>query len=100
MYSVDAIIRYVAEGYSNEYYNIVNYSIDNETEVQNITLYDLNSTDATQFQLTFTGDDYLPVENALVFVGRQYISEKGGRLFLKAFSSRTDIPWGSTDILS
>ena len=74
-YSLDSIIRYQAIGYANEYYNIVDYTLDSDTETQNITLYDLNITDSTDFQLTFTGEDFLPVENALVFVARQYISE-------------------------
>lgn len=74
-YSVDSIIRYEAIGYANEYYNIVNFTLDSDSLNQNITLYDLNITDTTDFQLTFTGDDFLPVENALIYVNRQYIAE-------------------------
>lgn len=74
-YSVDVIVRYEAADYANEYYNIVNLFLNNATQPQVITLYDLNFSDSTEFRLTFTGTDYLPVENALVFVERQYISE-------------------------
>ncbi len=74
-YSVDVIVRYEDTGYANEYYNIVNSTLTNTTSSQIITLYDLNSTDSTEFQLTFTGADFLPIENALVHVDRQYISE-------------------------
>ncbi len=74
-YSVDTIVRYEDTGNANEYYNIVNQTLTNSTESQKITLYDLNLTDSTEFQLTFTGSDFLPVENALVYVDRQYISE-------------------------
>lgn len=73
--SMDGIIRYEAENHANEYYYIVNDRILSTTKQQNITLYDLNLSDSTEFQLTFTGDDYLPVENALVYIDRQYISE-------------------------
>lgn len=74
-YSLDATIRYTATGYANEYYNIVNTEFTNETETINLTLYSLNETDSTEFQLSFTGSDFLPIENALVYVDRQYISE-------------------------
>jgi len=74
-YSLDAIIRYEATGYTNEYYNIVDLELTKETETQKISLYNLNESDSTEFQLTFTGEDFVPVENALVFVERQYIVE-------------------------
>lgn len=73
-YSMDTIVKYSADNYATEYYNIVDYFLT-DIELQNFTLYDLNSSDSTEFQFTFTGDDYLPVENALVYVERQYISE-------------------------
>jgi len=75
VYSVDTIVRYENTGHAIEYYNIVNQTLTNGTESQIITLYDLNLTDSTDFQLSFTGSDFLPVENALVYVDRQYISE-------------------------
>ena len=74
-YSLDAIVRYESDGFANEYYNIVDYSLTNATRSQKITLYDLNISDSTEFQLTFTGSDFLSVENALVYVNRQYIGE-------------------------
>ncbi len=74
-YLLDSIIRYESSGYANEYYNIVGLVLNNDTEIQNIGLFDLNSSDSTEFQLTFNGEDFLPVEDALIFVERQYISE-------------------------
>ncbi len=74
-YSLDTITRYEEVDHANEFYNIVNFSLTNGTATQFITLFDLNLTDSTEFQLTFTGSDFLPVENALVNVDRQYISE-------------------------
>ena len=75
MYLVDTAVRYEDTGNANEYYNIVGQELTNGTASQIITLYDLNLTDSTDFQLTFTGSDFLPIENALVYVDRQYISE-------------------------
>lgn len=72
---LDTIVRYEEVFHANEYYNIVNQTLTNETAIQRIKLYDLNLSDSTDFQLTFTGSDFLPVENALVYVDRQYISE-------------------------
>lgn len=74
-YSLDTIIRYEADGYANEYYNIVDLELTKDTEEQKIQLYNINLNDSTDFQLTFTGEDFLPVEDALVFVERQYIAE-------------------------
>lgn len=74
-YSLDLIMRYTGSGYSNEYYNVVDMKLTNDTGVIEYNLYSLNITDSTEFQLTFKGDDFLPVEDALVFVERQYISE-------------------------
>ena len=74
-YLIDVVVRYENEGHAIEYYNIVNASLTNSSTSQKITLYDLNATDSTDFQLTFTGSDFLPTENALIYVDRQYISE-------------------------
>ena len=74
-YSLDLTARYEANGYAIEYFNIVNSLLLSSSETQNITLFDLNSTDSTDFQLTFKGLDFLPEEDVLIFVDRQYISE-------------------------
>ncbi len=74
-YSLDAVARYESPLHANEYHNIINASLTINSTQQNIILFDLNLTDSTDFQLTFTGSDFLPVENALVFVDRQYITE-------------------------
>lgn len=71
-YFMEAVIKYLADGYAIEYYNIETFII----EEQRITLYDLNSSDSTDFKLTFTGTDFLPSAGVLVFVERQYISEE------------------------
>ena len=74
-YSLDLIARYEADAYAIEYHNIVNSLLLSSSETQNLTLFDLNLTDSTDFQLTFKGLDFLPEEDVLIFVDRQYISE-------------------------
>ena len=74
-YSMDTIIRYEAALYANEYYNIVNFTLNNDSELQDISLYDLNASDSTDFKITFFGEDFFVVENALIYIDRQYISE-------------------------
>ena len=74
-YSIDVIVRYEDIGFANEYYNIIDSTLTVNSSSQIITLYDLNSTDSTEFQLSFIGSNFLPVENALVYIDRQYISE-------------------------
>lgn len=74
-YSMDVIVRYEETQHAIEYYNIVNFILTNESELQDIILYDLNLTDSTEFQLTFIGSDYVAEEEALVYVDRKYIAE-------------------------
>jgi len=74
-YSLDVVVRYETPTSAIEYYNIVGLELTDSTARQDIRLYDLNISDSTEFQLSFTGSDFLPVENALVNVDRQYISE-------------------------
>ncbi len=75
IYSFDSVIKYSAQDHVVEYYNIVDVILNNESGIQNITLYDLLISDSTEFELSFTGTDFLPAENVLVFVERQYLSE-------------------------
>lgn len=72
---LDSTVKYQATNYSIEYYNIVNSSFNANTTFQNITLYDLLTEDATEFQVTFKGEDFVAVSDALIFVNREYLSE-------------------------
>jgi len=74
-YSMDTVIKYYAQNYATEYYNIQNYILNSVNQSQNVTLFILNSSVSTDFQLTFTGTDFLPAPGVLVFVNRQYIPE-------------------------
>lgn len=70
-YSVE--IRYVADGYAPELYHIQRADIG--TEVQNIDLYDLNSSSSTEFKITYQDDSFNFVEGAVIQLQRKYISE-------------------------
>ncbi len=76
-YSLNVIAKYEVSdpAHAIEYYNIVNSTLNNETQLQSIILYDLLSTDSTEFQLTFKGSDFVAVEGALINLQRQYIEE-------------------------
>jgi len=74
-YSFDSVVKYTAPNYAIEYYNVDNTTVNNNTINQSVTLFDLNVSDSTDFQLTFTGADFLVVQGALVFVDRQYVAE-------------------------
>lgn len=74
-YSFDSVVKYTAPNYAIEYYNIENQTMNNNTQNQSITLFDLNASDSTDFQIAFTGSDFLPATATLVFLNRQYITE-------------------------
>jgi len=72
---INSIIKYTSEGYAKEYYNIKDLEFNEDTITQNINLYALNSSDSTEFKISLTGSNSLPVEDALIYIDRQYISE-------------------------
>lgn len=74
-YLLDAQIKYSADGYASEYYNLIDYNLSSSTTQRNISLYDLNFSDSTIFQFSFSDINFLPVEGAQVFLERQYLSE-------------------------
>jgi hypothetical protein len=72
---VDAQVLYTATGYATEFYNLQQDLVTNANQHQNITLYSLDNTSATTFTIFFKDSSFIPVENALIQVGRKYISE-------------------------
>lgn len=74
-YTMDVQIKYVAEGYTTEYYNIQGYALNKNTIGNNITLYDLLTTENTNFIINFKDSNYLPVANALIVIKRKYVGE-------------------------
>lgn len=74
-FRVDVQVQYGATGYSTELYHIQNEIINSSLLSQNITLYDLNSSDAQVFKLTYKDSSFIPVENAIIKVYRKYVDE-------------------------
>ncbi len=74
-YVVDSTVKYQDDNHVIEYFNILNSTLDNQTATQETSLFDLLIADSTEFLITFTGADFLPVENALIFIKRQYVDE-------------------------
>jgi len=73
---IEGIVRYQGnESYISEFYTIQNYSLSNQTLSNNITLYDLTTTVAQEFKITFKDDNFLPVPRAILDLQRYYISE-------------------------
>ncbi len=75
VYAFDSTAKYKAANYSIEYYNLQNFQLQNSTIPQHIKLFDLKLADTTEFQITFKDSNFVTVENALVQINRQYLSE-------------------------
>lgn len=74
-YRWDYDIKYVSESYAPEYL-IQRFGVLNKTNIgTNISLYDLLSTENTDFQITYKSSNNVPVEDAVIQVHRQYLSE-------------------------
>lgn len=85
----DAQVQYSADGYSTEFYNIQRETLTNADIYTNITLYDLNLTQAQEFQLNYKDSNFIPVEGAIIQIYRKYISEGEYKI--------VEIPITSTD---
>ena len=75
IYALDSTAKYSADNYVIEHYNIQNFELKNSSIPQEINLFDLLEDASTDFQISFKGEDFVFVENALVFIERQYVSE-------------------------
>ena len=74
-YTIDSVIRYESTGFASEFYNIQNETVTGSTTPFNITLYDLNSSDTTEFLITFKDGSFIAVPDALIEITRKYIGE-------------------------
>lgn len=83
-----SILKYQASAHALEYYNIVDAAINDTVTPYNITLYDLNESRATEFRITVYDNNFLPLEDALVYVDRQYIAD--GNAFKTVELPKTD----------
>ncbi len=73
LYSLNAEIKYSSDGYAAEFYFIQNSDLTNFPS--NITLYDLNLTDSTEFLITYKNNNFITVEGAIIQLQRRFIGE-------------------------
>jgi hypothetical protein len=74
-YRIDLATSYGGSLYSNEDYYIQNATISNSSLPQQIVLYDLLTTDTTDFLINFKDTSYLLVDDALIHIQRRYLSQ-------------------------
>jgi hypothetical protein len=74
-YDLDATTRYLSTLRAVEYHNMQNFNLSNTSIPQNIDLYDLLQTDATEFLITYRDEYFLPVEDALIQIQRKYVAD-------------------------
>lgn len=75
-YLMDAVIQYDATGFANEFYHLQSYELNATAgSDQNITLFDLNDSDAQEFIISFKDESFLAVSNALIQIQRKYVDE-------------------------
>ncbi len=76
IYTIDSTVKYSSlADYVIEYYNIQNFLLKNSTAPQEINLFELLAADSTDFQITFKDSNFVAVEDALIHINRQYVSE-------------------------
>jgi hypothetical protein len=74
-YTIDVQIGYQADEYAKEFYHIQDETVTSTDFPTNITLYDINASDSQPFTLIYKDSSYLPVEDAIIIIGRKYIDE-------------------------
>ncbi len=74
-FRMDVLTKYEAFNHVSEFHHIQNFTLKNSTIYQNITLHDLNTSQSQEFLITFKGDNFLPISNALIDITRKYIGD-------------------------
>ncbi len=74
-FALDVVVKYYKDEYAVEYYNVLNATLNSSFQEQNIGLYDLKINDSIEFEVSFTGNDFLPVEGYLIYLEREYVSD-------------------------
>ena len=72
---MDAVIEYSSADRFIEFYNIQKYLLTNTTQSQNITLYNLKTSEGQEFKVTYKGLDFVPVANVIIQIQRKYIEQ-------------------------
>jgi len=76
VFAVDSVVKYTrSSDYVTEYYHIQGFQMTGSNTPQNTTLYLLETSSSTDFQITVKDTNLALVEGAIVYVNRQYVSE-------------------------
>ncbi len=73
LYNLFVEIRYSSEGYASEFYHI--QKADMGEYPKNLSLFDLNSNDSTEFSVTYKNNAFIFVEGAVLQLQRKYIGQ-------------------------
>ncbi len=74
-YHLDGVVQYKADDYQTEFYHFQNDTLDQSYLYQNITLYDLKTTEAQVFTLIMKDGSFLAIQDAIVEIYRRYVDE-------------------------
>ncbi len=74
-YRLDITTQYSSTNRVIEFHNIQNFTLTNSTISNNISLFDLATSDSQEFLITFKDQNFLPVKDALVDITRKYIGD-------------------------
>lgn len=74
-YQMDISNLYTAVGYVERYNTIQNYTLNNNTNSINVTLFALASSSSQEFTITYKGSSFTPISDAIVTVAREYPAE-------------------------
>ena len=74
-YKIDTQVQYTATQYAREFYHIQKDTIDASDLNTSITLYDLISSNAQEFKITYKDENFLGVPDALIQIQRRYVGE-------------------------
>lgn len=75
VFSMDVIMQYESTGFATELYHYYNYTLNNDSLPQVVDLYDLNSSHATEFLITYKDENFLAVDKALINIQRKYVED-------------------------
>ena len=74
-YRLDITTQYSSTNRVIEFHNIQNFSLKSSTISNNISLFDLATSDSQEFLITFKDKNFLPVKDALIDMTRKYIGD-------------------------
>lgn len=72
-YRLDVTTSYVSANHVLEYHNIQNHTLNNNSVFTDIPLLNLGTTRSQQFLITYKDANFIPVNDALIEIKRQYL---------------------------